>query len=56
MPDWKKRKEILDFVARFGAKANKASQAQSRLKMLGRMEKIEVKDCVPEPVDSNSRG
>lgn len=47
LSDAAKRKEILDFVARFGAKANKASQAQSRLKMLGRMEKIEIK---PLPV------
>ena len=38
-----KRKEVLDFVARFGAKATKASQAQSRLKNLDRMEKIEIK-------------
>jgi ATP-binding cassette subfamily F protein 3 len=38
-----KRKEILDFVAKFGAKATKASQAQSRLKQLDRMETIEIK-------------
>ena len=38
-----KRKEVLDFVARFGAKATKASQAQSRLKSLDRLEKIEIK-------------
>ena len=38
-----KRKQILDFVARFGAKATKASQAQSRLKALDRMESIEIK-------------
>jgi len=38
-----KRKEILDFVARFGAKASKARQAQSRLKSLDRLEKIEIK-------------
>jgi ATP-binding cassette subfamily F protein 3 len=38
-----KRKTILDFVARFGAKASKASQAQSRLKSLDRLEKIETK-------------
>jgi ATP-binding cassette, subfamily F, member 3 len=38
-----KRKDILDFVARFGAKATKARQAQSRLKLLEKMETIEVK-------------
>lgn len=38
-----KRKNILDFVARFGAKATKAKQAQSRLKSLQKMETIEVK-------------
>lgn len=38
-----KKKQVLDFVARFGAKATKASQAQSRLKSLDRMEIIEVK-------------
>ncbi|MBP7845474.1 MAG: ABC-F family ATP-binding cassette domain-containing protein [Proteobacteria bacterium] len=38
-----KRQEVLAFVARFGAKANKASQAQSRLKSLSRLEKIEIK-------------
>lgn len=39
-----KRKTVLDFVARFGAKATKARQAQSRLKSLDRLEKIEIKD------------
>jgi len=48
----KKRSEILDFVARFGAKATKAKQAQSRLKMLGKMEMIEVK---PLPNSSTIR-
>ena len=38
-----KREEVLKFVARFGAKASKASQAQSRLKSLNKMETIEVK-------------
>ncbi len=38
-----KRQEILDFVARFGAKATKASQAQSRLKQLDKLESIEIK-------------
>jgi ATP-binding cassette subfamily F protein 3 len=47
-----KRKEILDFVARFGASATKARQAQSRLKSLARMENIEIK---PLPVASTIR-
>ena len=47
-----KRKEVLDFVARFGASASKARQAQSRLKSLGRMETIELK---PLPVASTIR-
>ncbi|MEK6773070.1 MAG: ABC-F family ATP-binding cassette domain-containing protein [Bdellovibrionota bacterium] len=38
-----KRKNILDFVSRFGAKASKAKQAQSRMKSLQRMEKVEIK-------------
>lgn len=38
-----KRKQVLDFVARFGAKATKAKQAQSRLKSLDKMETIELK-------------
>jgi ATP-binding cassette subfamily F protein 3 len=45
-----KKKEILDFVARFGASATKASQAQSRLKSLDRMETIELK---PLPVTAS---
>lgn len=51
-----KRKEVLDFAARFGAKANKARQVQSRLKQLEKMEVIEVKSLpttakirIPEP-------
>ena len=47
-----KRRQILDFVARFGAKATKASQAQSRLKALDRMESIEIK---PLPVTAKIR-
>ena len=42
----------MDFVARFGAKATKASQAQSRLKSLDRMESIEIK---PLPVTAKIR-
>jgi ATP-binding cassette subfamily F protein 3 len=38
-----KRNEILDFAARFGAKATKAKQEQSRLKALDKMEVIEVR-------------
>ncbi len=38
-----KRREVLAFVSRFGAKATKAKQAQSRLKSLNRLEKIEIK-------------
>ncbi|MGZ3772492.1 MAG: ATP-binding cassette domain-containing protein [Bdellovibrio sp.] len=38
-----KRKSIMDFVTRFGAKATKARQAQSRLKSLEKMELIEMK-------------
>ncbi len=51
-----RKKEILDFVARFGAKATKARQAQSRLKSLDRLEQIEIKALpdvavirIPEP-------
>ncbi len=38
-----KKNEVLQFVAKFGAKASKAKQAQSRLKSLDRMETIELK-------------
>lgn len=38
-----KRQSILEFVTRFGAKASKAKQAQSRMKSLERMEKVELK-------------
>ncbi len=51
-----KRKQVLEFVARFGAKASKAKQAQSRLKSLDKMESIELKPLpigagihIPEP-------
>lgn len=51
-----KRKSILEFVERFGAKATKARQAQSRLRMLEKMESIELKPIpvtaairIPEP-------
>ena len=52
-----KRKEVLDFAAKFGASATKARQVQSRLKSLDRMESIELKSLpttakirLPEPV------
>ncbi len=38
-----KRKTVMDFVTRFGAKATKAKQAQSKLKTLEKMEVIEFK-------------
>lgn len=51
-----KRKDVLDFVSKFGAKASKAKQAQSRLKQLNKMEVIELKPVptkarikIPEP-------
>jgi ATP-binding cassette subfamily F protein 3 len=47
-----KRNEVLQFVAKFGAKASKAKQAQSRLKSLGRMETIELKSL---PVKASIR-
>lgn len=51
-----RRAEILDFAARYGAKATKARQVQSRLKSLERMEEIEIRPVavgarihLPEP-------
>lgn len=38
-----KRASILEFVQKFGAKATKARQAQSRMKQLQKMEVIEIK-------------
>ena len=38
-----KRKAVMDFVNRFGAKATKAKQAQSKLKNLEKMETIQFK-------------
>ncbi len=39
-----KRKHMMDFVNRFRAKASKARQAQSRLKLLDKMPPIEIRD------------
>lgn len=47
-----KKAAILDFVNRFGAKATKARQAQSRLKTLDKMETIEL---APLPVRARIR-
>lgn len=47
-----RKKEILDFAARFGAKASKARQVQSRLRQLDKMETIELK---PIPVSAKIR-
>ncbi|MDR1475436.1 MAG: ATP-binding cassette domain-containing protein [Holosporales bacterium] len=44
-----RREETLRFIARFGAKATKAKQAQARLKQLGKMETVETK---PIPVSA----
>lgn len=51
-----KRAAVMEFVNRFGAKATKAKQAQSRLRNLEKMEAIELKDVpitasipIPEP-------
>lgn len=39
-----KRKHMQDFVDRFKAKATKARQAQSRMKQIEKLEKVEIKD------------
>ncbi len=44
-----KRKTLLEFITRFGAKATKAKQAQSKMK---RLEKMEVIESKPIPVTS----
>jgi ATP-binding cassette subfamily F protein 3 len=55
--------KLKDFAARFGAKASKASQAQSKLKQIDRMEKIEAPEAAaktihikfPQPTRSGQR-
>ena len=56
MTEQAKKKQVLDFAARFGAKASKARQVQSRLKQLEKRESIELKSLpvaakirIPEP-------
>lgn len=44
----KKKKELQSFVDRFGAKASKASQAQSRAKQIAKMDTIEKLDSENE--------
>lgn len=51
-----KKAKVLEFAAKFGAKASKAKQAQSRLKQASKMETIELKPLsvgskiyIPEP-------
>lgn len=51
-----KKAKVLEFAAKFGAKASKARQAQSRLKQASKMETIELKPLsvgskiyIPEP-------
>lgn len=44
----KKKKEIEGFVERFKAKASKARQANSRKKMLDKMQDLEVLEKIPE--------
>jgi ATP-binding cassette, subfamily F, member 3 len=39
-----KRKHLQDFIDRFGAKATKARQAQSRAKQIAKMDKIDIKE------------
>ena len=54
-----RRKQIQEFVDRFRAKASKAKQAQSRMKMLEKMEIIETKPLpvraqIPVPVPTKT--
>jgi ATP-binding cassette subfamily F protein 3 len=57
-----KRQAVLDFAAKFGAKATKARQVQSRLKQLDRMEMIDVlplqlqaRITIPSPVHTGKQ-
>lgn len=45
-----KRKHIQEFVDKFKAKATKARQAQSKLKSLNKLEKVEIKKLPPRAV------
>lgn len=55
------KKRVMDFASKFGAKASKARQAQSRLKMLEKMDMVEAlqaerstKFSFPQPEDIGS--
>jgi ATP-binding cassette subfamily F protein 3 len=55
------KKRVMDFASKFGAKASKARQAQSRLKMLEKMDMVEAlqadrstKFTFPQPEDIGS--
>lgn len=57
-----KKKEIKDFAAKFGAKASKAKQVQSRLKQLNKMDSISIaslpisaKIKIPKPVHTGKQ-
>lgn len=57
-----KRKKIMDFVSRFGAKNTKATQAQSKLKQLKKLKKIEIKPLpvsarinIPNPIQTGKQ-
>lgn len=57
-----KKQEVLQFAARFGAKATKARQVQSRLKRMEKMESIEIKSLpvsariqLPKPVHTGKQ-
>ena len=58
-----KKKHIMNFVSRFGAKANKASQAQSKLKQLKKIKTVDIKALpitakirIPEPIRTGKMG
>lgn len=48
----KKKKHMQDFVDRFGAKATKAKQAQSRVKMIEKLQKLEADIDIDDSIRS----